>query len=191
MRMKKNRAELLKHINERLKAAWTHDSESCNHNADMFFDAIAIAGFELDFYDRAYWAPYSKEIDELIEIARRACLEYENDPTDEREAWSRMFAAEDYLESRIGALAAMYEGEAAANQTEREAELTPVAQLNHRRFSSYVPDENQVAEHQMDRDIRRQQVLTHIMTIQLQTHNALNLLEEEVAAILKGGGPCT
>lgn len=187
MRMKKTRSELLKHINERLKLAWTHDSDSHNHNADMFFDAIAIAGFELDFYDRAYWAPYSKEIDELIEIARRACLEYENDPTDEREAWSRMFAAEDYLESRIGTLAAMYEAEAAANQTDREAELTPVAQLNHRRFSSYVPDENQTAELQMERDIRRHQTLTHILVMQQQMNNALNELERQLTPFLPGG----
>ena len=79
-RMKKDRSALLKHIKEWLAVAFQHDGESTERNADMFFDAIAMAGFELDYYDRAYWEPYSKDIDELIEIARRACLEYENDP---------------------------------------------------------------------------------------------------------------
>ena len=184
-RMKKDRSALLKHIKERLSAAFQHDSESTERNADMFFDAIAMAAFELDYYSIQYWDPYCKEIDELIEIARRACLEYENEPTDEHEAWSRMFAASDYLESRIAALAESFAG----LSVEPLPVPTPIAQLLIGRCSTDESEAGRRAEQEKlaERSIRRQQTLTHILVMQRQIDHALTDIGKELAGLMHLG----
>lgn len=186
MRMMMNRADLLEHICYRLEPAL--DDEDGN----TIFDVLAITGFELDSFEKPYWEPYGEEIQNIISMIREACLEYENDIYTDEPALIRLRLAG----HSVYRLLDYYAREYADNLEPMPAQHTPIAQLLHRTFSlKKTPDEKKAEQdrkaRQAERDIRRQQVMTHITVLSMQTDNALEELGKQMADLLKGGGPCT
>lgn len=185
MRMMYTRNELLERLVDRLFTAAERCSTDDMQNVDPLYDAIAMAGFELDSFERAYWHPHEDDVDEIISTIRRACLEYEDESSvpDDIADW-RMLSLARWLQKKLEEMALDFriKVEPMPRQT------APICKLFHKTFSLHEPriqrkareEEARMAE---ERSIRHEQVKTHIIHIQLQTDAALRDLDKAITQL--------
>lgn len=185
MRMMYTRNELLERLADRLFTAAGHCINDDLQNVDMLFDAIAMTGFELDSFERAYWHPYEDDMDEIISTIRRVCLEYEDESSvpDDIAGW-RMLSLARWLQKKLEEMARDF----SERVEPMPRQTAPICQLFHKTFSLHEPriqrkareEEARMAE---ERSIRHEQLKTHIIHIQMQTDAALRNLDKAITQL--------
>lgn len=193
MRMMYTRSELLERLAERLHTAAVHCSMDGMQNGDMLFDALAMTGFELDSFERAYWHPYEAVIDDLISHIRRGCLDYENEGTGRNEvtAANLQYKLAKWLEMRLEEIA-----QDLSEQVEPMPRQTaPICKLFHKTFSLHEPRiqrkameeekarKQEQAEMEKQRAIRHEQMKVRIIHMQTQTDAALRNLDRAITEL--------
>ena len=192
MRMMYTRSELLERLVERLHKAEEQCYSDDIQNADMLFDALAMTGFELDSFERAYWHPYEDAVDDLISHIRRGCLDYEN---------------ENYMDNSIASVRMITLGRCLVFKMEEMAQAfgkinepmprqtAPICKLFHKTFSLHEPRiqrkareeekarKQEQAEMEKQRAIRHEQLKVHIIHMQTQTDAALRNLDRAITEL--------
>lgn len=201
MRMMYTRSELLERLVERLHTAEEKCYSDDIQNADMLFDALAMAGFELDSFERAYWHPYEDVVDDLISRIRRGCLEYENESyMDNSIASVRMITLGRCLVFKMEETAQAFGKINENDPMPRQA--APICKLVHKTYSLHEPRiqrktreeeesrKQEQAEMEKQKAIRHEQLKVHIIHIQTQTDAALRNLDKAITELtdLLGGG---
>ena len=192
MRMMYTRSELLERLVERLHMAEEKCYSDDIQNADILFDALAMAGFELDSFERAYWHPHEDDVDEIISNIRRGCLEYEDEGSvpDDIASW-RLHSLARWLQIKMEEMALDF-----SKRTEpMPRQMAPIYQLFHKTFSLHEPRiqrktreeeearKQEQAEMEKQRAIRHEQLKVHIIHIQTQTDAALRNLDKAITEL--------
>ena len=192
MRMMYTRNELLERLVDRLHTAAERCSTDDMQNADPLFDAIAMAGFELDSFERAYWHPYEGDVDEIISNIRRGCLEYEDEGSvpDDIADW-RLHSLARWLQIKLEEMALDF-----SKRTEPMPRQTaPICKLFHKTFSVHEPRiqrkareeekarKQEQTEMEKQRVIRHEQLKVHIIHMQTQTDAALRDLDRAITEL--------
>lgn len=192
MRMMYTRSELLERLVERLHTAAEHCINDDLQNVDMLFDAIAMTGFELDSFERAYWHPYEDDVDEIISTIRRACLEYEDESStpDDIADW-RMLSLARWLQIKMEEIAQ----DLSKHHEPIPRQTAPICKLFHKTFSLHEPRiqrkareeekarKQEQAEMEKQKDIRHEQLKVRIIHMQTQTDAALRNLDRAITEL--------
>ena len=195
MRMTYTRDQLLVRMADRVYEAYK------KYEGDCMFDALAMTGFEIVCIEPEFWHPIEKEMAEILNDIRIACLEYENSViiTDEmattrmssmaKSVWHRLEQfksdlrrlADPTAPSRKMSWIATEFNEVFQDEWENESEDEQQSKS----------DADRMAE---ERSIRHQQVKTHIIHIQMQTDAALRNLDKTITQLMEmyeeGRIPC-
>ena len=192
MRMMYTRSELLERLVERLHTFEADYKASDTSNADMLFDAIAMAGFELDSFERAYWHPYEDDVDDMISSIRRGCLDYENeDGISDDIAGIRLYQLARWLQIKMEDIAVAL----SKHHEPMPRQTAPICKLFHKTFSLHEPRiqrkareeeksrKQEQAEMEKQRAIRHEQLKVRIIHMQTQTDAALRNLDRAITEL--------
>ncbi|MBQ9291441.1 MAG: hypothetical protein IJ210_15140 [Clostridia bacterium] len=152
--------------------------ENDHLGADVVYDAIAMAGYELMSLDPGYWHPLEDEVAVLIEEIKTACLEYEFSGMLDEAADERLYKAAKNALIKL----AKYADD--LSQKPRTAWLVkaPITEL----LQGRKPLEQ--SKTNTERAARSRKLKKHIMVLQVRTDNALSDLCDALTDLLGGGG---